>query len=70
MQIGEAKVSALLVAGLTGVLLTLTLYGALRSLATALSISVPVTLILGVGMFLAASDEIKKQGGDTPQKDK
>jgi hypothetical protein len=66
MGIGEAKISALLVAGLTGVALTLTLNEALRSLATALSISVPIALVLGVGMFLMASDEIKKKGGDKP----
>jgi hypothetical protein len=64
MQIGEAKVSALLVAGLAGVGLTLVLREALRDLAMAISISVPVTLALGLGMFLMASDEIKKKGDD------
>ncbi len=65
MQIGEAKISALLVAGLTGVALTLTLKEALRSWTTAMSISVPAALVLGVVMFLMASDDIKKKGGDT-----
>ncbi len=64
MQIGEAKISALLVAGLTGVALTLTLKEALRSWTTAMSISLPAALVLGVVMFLMASDNIKKKGGD------
>jgi len=64
MQIGEAKISALLVAGLTGVALTLTLKEALRSWTTAMSISVPAALVLGVAMFLMASDNIKKTGGE------
>ena len=65
MQIGEAKISALLVAGLTGVALTLTLKEALRSWTTAMSIAVPAAAVLGVVMFLMASDDIKKKGGDT-----
>ena len=64
MQIGEAKISALLVAGLTGVALTLTLKEALRSWTTAMSISVPAAVLLGVVMFLMASDDIQKKGGD------
>jgi hypothetical protein len=65
MQIGEAKISALLVAGLTGLALTLTLKEALRSWTTAMSISVPAAVVLGVVMFLMASDDIRKKGGDT-----
>ena len=65
MQIGEAKISALVVAGLTGLALTLTLKEALRSWTTAMSIAVPAALVLGVVMFLMASDDIKKKGGDT-----
>jgi hypothetical protein len=68
MRIGEAKISALLVAGLAGVGLTLMFAEALRSLTTALSISVPITLVLGLVMFLTASDEVKNTGGDKPQK--
>jgi dihydrodipicolinate synthase/N-acetylneuraminate lyase len=64
MQIGEAKISALVVAGLTGVALTLTLKEALRSWTTAMSIAVPAAAVLGVVMFLMASDDIKKKGGD------
>jgi hypothetical protein len=67
MHIGEAKVSALLVAALAGVGLTLMFSEALRSLTTALSISVPTTLVLGLVMFLTASDEVKKTGGDKPE---
>jgi hypothetical protein len=65
MQIGEAKISALVVAGLTGLALTLTLKEALRSWTTAMSIAVPAAAVLGVVMFLMASDNIKKKGGDT-----
>jgi len=68
MRIGEAKISALLVAGLAGVGLTLLFSAALRRLTTALSISIPITLVLGVVMFLTASDEVKKTGGDKPKK--
>lgn len=64
MQIGEARLSALLVAGLGGVGLTLMLREALRDLGTAMLISVPVALGMGVMMFLTASDEISKKGGD------
>jgi hypothetical protein len=64
MQIGEAKISALVVAGLTGVALTLTLKEALRSWTTAMSIAVPAALVLGVVMFLMASDNIEKKGGE------
>jgi hypothetical protein len=64
MRIGEAKISALVVAGLTGVALTVILQEALRSLTTAMSISVPAAAVLGVVMFLMASDDIEKKGGD------
>ncbi len=68
MRIGEAKISALLISGLAGAGLTLMFAEALRSLTTALSISVPVTLVLGLAMFLTASDEVEKTGGDKPEK--
>lgn len=60
MRIGEAKISAVIVAGLAGVGLTLMFAEALRSLTTALAISAPVTLVLGLAMFLTASDEARK----------
>ena len=60
MQIGEAKISALVVSALTGVGLTLMLNQALRDLGIALSITVPVTLVMGAVLFLFASDNIKK----------
>jgi energy-converting hydrogenase Eha subunit C len=65
----EAKVSALIVAALVGVGLTLTLSAAFRDVSAAMSISVPVALALGAVMFLMASDEIRK-GGDKPPKGK
>ena len=69
MQIDEAKISALVVSALTGVGLTLFLNQALRDLSLALSISIPVTLVVGAVMFVFASDNIKK-GGDKPPQDK
>lgn len=65
MQIGEARISALAVSALTGLGLTLTLNTALRDLGFALSISVPVMLVMGTVLFLFASDNIKK-GGEEP----
>ena len=67
MQIGEAKLSALVVSALMGVGLTLFLAQALRDVGFALSISVPVTLVMGAVLFLFASDNIK-MGGDKPPK--
>ena len=69
MRIGEAKLSALIVSALTGIGLTLVLGGALRDLTFALSISIPISLVMGVTLFLFASDNIKK-GGDRPPKGK
>jgi len=69
MQIGEAKISALAVAALTGVGLTFMLNTALRDLGFALTISVPVTLMMGAVLVLLASDNNKK-GGETPPKGK
>lgn len=68
MQIGEAKLSALLVSALTGVGLTLVLGQALRDYGYALTIAVPLTLVMGAVLFLFASDNIKK-GGEKPPKD-
>lgn len=67
MQFGEARISALVVSALTGAGLTLFLNQALRDLTFALSISVPVTLVMGAVLFLLASDNIKK-GGEKPPK--
>jgi len=67
MQIDEAKLSALVISALTGIGLTLFLNNALRDLATALTITVPVTLVMGAVLFVFASDNIKK-GGDKPPK--
>jgi hypothetical protein len=65
MQIGEAKISALVVAALTGLAVTVTLAQAV-GLATALSISLPSAGVMGLVMFLLANDNIKKKGGDKP----
>jgi hypothetical protein len=69
MQIGEAKISALAVSALTGAGLTLMLSQALRDLGYALTISVPITLVMGGVLFLFANDDIKK-GGKEPPSDK
>jgi hypothetical protein len=69
MRIDEAKLSALGVSLLAGVGLTLFLSQATKDLGFALSITVPVTLIMGGVMFLFASDNIKK-GGEKPPADK
>ena len=69
MQFGEARISALAVAALTGVGLTIMLNTALRDLGFALTISVPVTLAMGAVLVLFASDNGKK-GGETPPKGK
>ena len=69
MQIGEAKLSALLVSVLTGAGLTLMLNQAIRDLGFVLTITVPVTLVMGAVMFLFANDNVKK-GGDKPPEDK
>lgn len=69
MQIGEAKISALAVSALTGAGLTLMLSQALRDLGYALTISVPITLVMGGVLFLFANDDIKK-GGNEPPPDK
>ncbi|RYY97974.1 MAG: hypothetical protein EON61_19740 [Alphaproteobacteria bacterium] len=69
MQIGEAKISALAVSALTGAGLTLMLGQAFRDLGFALSISIPITLVMGGVLFLFASDNIKT-GGSEPSSDK
>ena len=66
MRVGEAKISALAVAALTGVGLTLMLNQALRDLGYALSISVPITLLMGGVLFLFANDNMKKGGSESP----
>jgi len=66
MQIGEAKISALVVSALTGVGLTLFMNQALRDLSLALSISIPVTLVMGAVLFVFASDNIKTDGDKPP----
>ena len=67
MQISEAKLSALVISVLTGAGLTLLLNQALRDLGFALTISVPITLVMGAVLFVFASDNIKT-GGDKPPK--
>ncbi len=67
MRVGEAKISALAVAALTGAGLTLMLSQALRDLGYALSISLPITLVMGAALFFFASDDIRK-GGNAPEK--
>jgi len=66
-MIDEAKLSAILVSALTGVGLTLMLSAVFRSLTAALSISVPVALVMGAVLALFATDDIRK-GGDKPPK--
>lgn len=66
MKIGEARISAVAVSLLTGVGLTLMLNTALRDLGFALSVAVPVTLVMAGVLFLIASDNIKT-GGREPQ---
>jgi preprotein translocase subunit SecY len=68
MQIGEAKLSALVVSVLTGVGLTLMLGQAMRDYGFAFAIAAPVTLVMGAVLFLFASDNIKK-GGEKPPED-
>jgi hypothetical protein len=63
----EAKLSAILVSAIVGVGLTVTLGAAFRDLGSALAISVPVALIMGVVMAAFATDEIKKGGGEPPK---
>lgn len=67
MQISEAKLSALAVSVLTGVGLTFMLNEALRDLGFVLTITVPITLVMGAVMFVFASDTIKKGGEKSPQ---
>jgi len=67
MQISEAKLSGLVISALTGVGLTLLLNQALRDLGFALTISVPITLVMGAVLFVFASDNIKT-GGKKPPK--
>jgi hypothetical protein len=61
----EARISAIAVSVLTSVGLTFMLNTALRDLGFALSISVPVTLVMGAVLVLLASDGTKK-GGNEP----
>jgi hypothetical protein len=61
MQIGEAKISALVVSALTGVGLTLLLNQGFRDLGFALSIAGPVALVMAVVLFLFANDNVKKR---------
>ncbi len=67
MQIGEAKLSALAVSFLTGVGLTIVLNQALRDFGFALTITIPITLVMGAVLFVFASDNIKT-GGEKPPK--
>ena len=67
MIVSEAKISALAVSVLTGAGLTFMLNTALRDLGSALAISVPITLVMGVVMALLASDDIKKRDDKPPK---
>ncbi len=67
-MLSEAKISALLVSVLTGVGLTLVLAEALRSLAFALTFTVPITLVMAAVLALFASDNIRKSGSARSQK--
>jgi hypothetical protein len=67
MRIDEAKLSALVISALTGIGLTLFLNQALRDLGTVLTITVPVTLVMGAVLFMFASDNIKKNGDKPPK---
>ena len=69
-MISEAKLSAIIVALLTGVGITMTLTTAYRDLGSALAIAVPVALVMGAVLVIFATDEIKKGGDKQPQKDK
>ena len=69
MQIGEAKISALVISALTGAGLTLALNQGFRDLGFVLSMTVPITLVMGAVLFLFASDNIKTDG-DKPPSDK
>jgi hypothetical protein len=66
-MMSEAKLSAILVSALTGVGLTLVLASAFRSVATALTISVPVALVMGAVLALFATDEIRKGDDKSPK---
>jgi predicted exporter len=63
----EAKVSALIVAALAGVGLTLMLANALRDWGAALAVTVPLTLALGGVMALFASDGARKRDNKFPK---
>ena len=68
-MISEAKLSALVVAALVGIGLTLTLGAAFRDVGAALAVSVPIALVLGLVMALFATDDIRKGGYKPPQKE-
>jgi hypothetical protein len=68
MHIGEARISAIAVSLLTGIGLTFMLNAGFRDLGFVLSISAPVTLVMGAVLFLFASDDIKKGGKEPPEK--
>ncbi len=59
--------SALIVAALAGVGLTLMLANALRDWGAALAVTVPVTLVLGATMALFASDGDRKRDQKSPK---
>lgn len=66
-MISEARVSAIVVSVLTGVGLTFVLATAFRSVVTALTVAVPVTLVMAAVMALIASDDIKKRDDKSPK---
>ncbi|MDP3736621.1 MAG: hypothetical protein Q8R02_04480 [Hyphomonadaceae bacterium] len=66
-MLSEAGLSAILVSVLTGIGLTFVLTTAFRSVVTALSVTVPITLVMGAVMALTASDDIKKRDDKSPK---
>lgn len=67
-MLSEARISAIVVSLLTGAGLTLVLSEALRSLAFALTFTVPITLVMAAVLALLASDNIKQSGSGRSRK--
>jgi hypothetical protein len=65
----EARLSALVVAGLTGVGLAMIFSQAFRDIQMGLMIGAPVAVVMGAVLALFASDDVKKKSGGKPQQD-
>ena len=63
----EARLSALVVAGLTGVGLTMIFSQSFRDIQMGLMIGVPVAVVMGAVLALFASDDVKKKSGKSPE---